>query len=152
MMSRRPMAWGGVSGGIHGCVQDGCSGTGVLACGLRPQRRPDGGQPRRRRRRGALKLAVLPVDTDAFPRDRASLNGALHDVKVKGVDDYFLSKVTLEVVQLSIECVQPTSECYSAVGNSLSANKLLLGHHRRRACRRRNRASRRKKNVDSRCA
>ena len=75
-----------------------------------------------------VKLAVLPVDTDAFPQIAASLNRALHDVKVKGVDDYFLSKVTLEVVQLSIECVQPTSECYSAVGKSLSANKLLLGH------------------------
>jgi hypothetical protein len=75
-----------------------------------------------------VKLAVLPVDTDPFPQIAASLNRALHDVKVKGVDDYFLSKVTLEVVQLSIECVQPSSECYSAVGKSLSANKLLLGH------------------------
>jgi hypothetical protein len=75
-----------------------------------------------------VKLAVLPVDADAFPQIAASLNRALHDVKVKGVDDYFLSKVTLEVVQLSIECVQPTSDCYSAVGKSLSANKLLLGH------------------------
>jgi hypothetical protein len=75
-----------------------------------------------------VKLAVLPVDGDAFPQIAASLNNALHDVKVKGVDDYFLSKVTLEVVQLSIECVQPTSDCYSAVGKSLSANKLLLGH------------------------
>ena len=75
-----------------------------------------------------VKLAVLPVDTDTFPQIAASLNRALHDVKVKGVDDYFLSKVTLEVVQLSIECVQPTSDCYSAVGKSLSANKLLLGH------------------------
>lgn len=74
------------------------------------------------------KLAVLPVDADAFPQIAASLNNALHDVKVKGIDDYFLSKVTLEVVQLSIECVQSTSECYSAVGKSLSANKLLLGH------------------------
>lgn len=75
-----------------------------------------------------IKLAVLPVDTDTFPAIANSLNRALHDVKVKGVDDYFLSKVTLEVVQLSIECVQPTSECYAAVGKSLSANKLLLGH------------------------
>jgi hypothetical protein len=75
-----------------------------------------------------VKLAVLPVDADAFPQIAASLNRALHDVKVKGIDDYFLSKVTLEVVQLSIECVQPTSECYTAVGKSLSANKLLLGH------------------------
>ena len=75
-----------------------------------------------------VKLAVLPVDADAFPQIAESLNRALHDVKVKGVDDYFLSKVTLEVVQLSIECVQPTSDCYSAVGKSLSANRLLLGH------------------------
>ncbi|HEX9102491.1 MAG TPA: hypothetical protein VF997_09815, partial [Polyangia bacterium] len=75
-----------------------------------------------------VKLAVLPLDTDTFPQIGASLNRALHDVKVDGVDDYFLSKVTLEVVQLSIECVQPTSECYAAVGKSLSANKLLLGH------------------------
>jgi hypothetical protein len=75
-----------------------------------------------------VKLAVLPVDSDAYPQIAASLNNALHSVKVKGVDDYFLSKVALEVVQLSIECVQPTSECYAAAGKSLSANKLLLGH------------------------
>ena len=74
-----------------------------------------------------IKLAVLPVDGDTFPQIAASLNKSLHDVKVSGVDDYFLSKVTLEVVQLSIECVQQTSDCYSAVGKSLSANKLLLG-------------------------
>ena len=41
-----------------------------------------------------VKLAVLPVDSDAFPQIAASLNRTLHDVKVKGVDDYFLSKVT----------------------------------------------------------
>ena len=75
-----------------------------------------------------VKLAVLPVEAYAFPQIAASLNNALHDVKVKGVDDYFLSKVTLEVVQLSVECVQPTDDCYSAAGKSLSANKLLLGH------------------------
>lgn len=75
-----------------------------------------------------LKLAVLPVDADQFPQIAASLNNAFRSVKVSGIDDYFLSKVTLEVVQLSIECVQPTSECYRAVGKSLSANRLLLGH------------------------
>jgi hypothetical protein len=74
-----------------------------------------------------IKLAVLPVDGDQFPHIAASLNNALHDVKLDGVDDYFLSKVTLEVVQLSIECVQPSSECLSAVGKSLSANKFLMG-------------------------
>ncbi len=74
------------------------------------------------------KLAVLPIDGQEFPEIAASLNNALHDVKIKGVDDYFLSKATLEVVQLQIECIEPSSACYVAVGKQLSANKLLLGH------------------------
>jgi hypothetical protein len=74
-----------------------------------------------------IKLAVLPVDADQFPQIAASLNNAFRSVKVDGVDEYFLSKVTLEVVQLSIECVQPSTECYAAAGKSLSANRLLLG-------------------------
>jgi TolB-like protein len=74
-----------------------------------------------------IKLAVLPLDNRDFPAIALSVNNVLHDVKVRGVDDYFLSKATLEVVQLSIECVQPTSDCYRSVGKSLSANRLLLG-------------------------
>jgi hypothetical protein len=96
----------------------------VVGCAHAPSSRVEAPPPPKPR----IKLAVLPVDTDAFPQIAASLNNALHAVKVAGVDDYFLSKVTLEVVQLSIECVQPSSDCYSAVGKSLSANRLLLGH------------------------
>jgi hypothetical protein len=102
-------------------------GITILAagCAHAPAQRVESTPPSPKPR---VKLAVLPVDTDTFPQIATSLNRALHDVKVKGVDDYFLSKVTLEVVQLSIECVQPTSECYAAAGKSLSANKLLLAH------------------------
>jgi hypothetical protein len=75
-----------------------------------------------------VKLAVLPLDNRDFPGIAQSLNNVLHDVKVRGVDDYFLSKATLEVVQLSIECVEQTAACYSAVGKQLGANRLLLGH------------------------
>ena len=96
----------------------------AVGCAHAPAPEPAAPPPPRPR----VKLAVLPVDNDTFPQIAASLNKALREVKVKGVDDYFLSKVTLEVVQLSIECVQPTSRCYSAVGKSLSANKLLLAH------------------------
>jgi hypothetical protein len=74
-----------------------------------------------------VKLAVLPLDNRDFPAIALSFNNVLHDVKVRGVDDYFLSKATLEVVQLSIECVEPTATCYSAVGKQLGANRLLLG-------------------------
>jgi hypothetical protein len=75
-----------------------------------------------------LKVVVLPVEEDPYPDVAASLNSALSTVRVKGIDDYALSKVTLEVAQLSIECVQPTSECYSAVGKSLAANELFFAH------------------------
>jgi hypothetical protein len=76
-----------------------------------------------------VKLAVLPVDEEQqlLGPVAKEVNKAFRDVKVAGVDDYFVSKVALEVVQLSIECVQPTSSCLVAVGKSLSANKLLLG-------------------------
>jgi hypothetical protein len=73
-----------------------------------------------------VKLAVLPVESDVFPRLAKGLNSLFHDVQVRGVDDYFISKVTLEVVQLSIECVDASNECWSAVGRSLAAQRLLL--------------------------
>jgi hypothetical protein len=73
-----------------------------------------------------IKLAVLPVDNEIYPRLARTLNGLFREVQVQGIDDYFMSKVTLEVVQLSIECVEPTSACYTAVGKSLASQRLLL--------------------------
>jgi hypothetical protein len=75
-----------------------------------------------------MKLAVLPVESDQFPRVAAGINGVFQDVRMSGIDDYFLSKVTLEVVQLSVECVEPTSACYAVVGHSLGAQRLLMAH------------------------
>jgi hypothetical protein len=77
-----------------------------------------------------VKLAVLPVESDAFPAVADAVNASMRGARVSGVDDYFLSKVTLDVVQLSIECVDPTTTCWAAVGKSLSANKLLLAQVR----------------------
>src|SRR5262249_27918807 len=37
-----------------------------------------------------------------------------------------LAKVTLEIVQLSIECVDTTPQCLTAVGKSLGATRLLF--------------------------
>jgi hypothetical protein len=90
-----------------------------------PQKRADRvpeAAPQRRR----LKLAVLPVESDSYPRLARGINGLFHDIQVPGVDDYFLSKVTLEVAQLAIECVDSTNECWSAVGKSLTSDRLLL--------------------------
>jgi hypothetical protein len=73
-----------------------------------------------------VKLAVLPVDQDVYPKLAHTINGLFREVQVQGIDDYFMSKVTLEVVQLSIECVEPSSACYAAVGKSLASQRLLM--------------------------
>jgi hypothetical protein len=73
-----------------------------------------------------VRLAMIPVESDTFPSVAAALNDALRAVRLRAVDDYFVSKVGLEVVQLSIECVEATDACYTAVGRSLNANVILL--------------------------
>jgi hypothetical protein len=73
-----------------------------------------------------IRLAVLPVESDGFPEVAEWFSNLLADVRVSGVDEYFKTRVALEVVQLSIECVDATPQCYSQVGKSLQANKLLM--------------------------
>jgi len=73
-----------------------------------------------------LKLAVLPVEGDVFPRLAQEINDKLGKVQLSAVDDYFVSRATLEVVQLSIECVELTTACFSSVGKSLAAQRLLF--------------------------
>ena len=82
-----------------------------------------------------LQLAVIPADSDAFPRAARALSAALAHAQIAGVDSTAVSKVSLEVVQLSIECVDPTDACYQAIGRSMAANRLLFaridGAHRK---------------------
>src|SRR5687767_11339584 len=73
-----------------------------------------------------VKLAVLAVESDRFPKVAKAATDSLAKVRVSGVDEVEVSKVSLEVVQLSIECVEPTVACYEAVGKSLAANRLLF--------------------------
>ena len=73
-----------------------------------------------------LKLAVLAVESDKFPKVAQAATDSLAKAQLKGIDEIEVSKVSLEVVQLSIECVEPTDACYEAVGKSLAANRLLF--------------------------
>jgi hypothetical protein len=75
---------------------------------------------------GRVTLAVLPAESDAFPKAARAITDSLSRADVSGIDSRQVSKVSLEVVQLSIECVEPTVSCYAAVGKSLSANRLLF--------------------------
>ena len=75
---------------------------------------------------GALTLAVLPAESDAFPRTARALTNSLKRAEVEGVDKKQVSKVSLEVVQLSIECVEQSPKCYKQVAKSLAADLLLF--------------------------
>jgi hypothetical protein len=71
------------------------------------------------------RLAWLPVEA----RASASLAGALNDrlarVNVDGVGEKFQAPVSMEMAQLAIECIDHTPSCYSAVGRSVGADRLL---------------------------
>jgi hypothetical protein len=73
-----------------------------------------------------IKLLTLPAESDAYPNIAKAATSALANAKVSGVDEHATSKVSIEVVQLSIECVDPTAACYDAAAKSLAANKLLF--------------------------
>jgi hypothetical protein len=73
-----------------------------------------------------VTLAVLPAESDAFPSAAKAVTDALAHAHITGVDRTQVSKVSLEVVQLSIECVEPSPACYQAVGRSLSADRILF--------------------------
>ena len=87
---------------------------------MQPRPRPGGGGG------GNVKLAVLPAESAKFPTAAKAITDSLTSANVAGVDRKEVSKVSLEVVQLSIECVEPTADCYQAVGKSLAANRLLF--------------------------
>ncbi|HEY5928289.1 MAG TPA: hypothetical protein VIV11_41660 [Kofleriaceae bacterium] len=88
---------------------------------MRPRPRPGGGGSN-----GNVKLAVLPAESAKFPQAAKAITDSLTNATVAGVDRKEVSKVSLEVVQLSIECLEPTVDCYQAVGKSLAANRLLF--------------------------
>jgi hypothetical protein len=73
-----------------------------------------------------IQLAVLPAESDVFPRAARAISSSLAAAQVAGVDETTISKVSLEVVQLSIECVERTPACYSAVGKSVGAHQILF--------------------------
>jgi hypothetical protein len=73
-----------------------------------------------------IQLAVIPAESDVFPRAARAVSASLTAARIRGVDATAVSKVSLEVVQLSIECVDPSDACYLAIGRSMAANRLLF--------------------------
>jgi hypothetical protein len=72
-----------------------------------------------------VTLAVLPAESHDFPPVADALNMYLTAVHPDGVD-VKLSKVSLEVVQLTVECVDLDASCYAKAGSSLGASRMLF--------------------------
>jgi len=72
------------------------------------------------------RVALLPAESEQFPAAATALNTALRDAPLDALGERFLSKVSLEVVQLSIECVDASAACYAAAGRALAADRLLF--------------------------
>lgn len=75
---------------------------------------------------GKPVFAVLPADSPEFPVAARTVTDRLRRARIKGYDAPAMSKVSMEVVQLSIECVDPTPACYAAVGKELAASQMLF--------------------------
>jgi hypothetical protein len=95
----------------------------MMACG---SARPVSVAPTAPPPKPQVKLAVIPAESYAFPRAANAVSESLTSAQVGGVDKTSVSKVSLEVVQLSIECVDSTDTCYQAIGRSMAANRLLF--------------------------
>jgi hypothetical protein len=74
----------------------------------------------------SARLATLPVESDQFPEVATELNAAMREAHAPGIEEVFASKVTLEVAQLSVECVEPSPSCWAAVGHAMAAGRMLL--------------------------
>ena len=72
------------------------------------------------------RLVALPAESATYPKLARAATDSLAHAEVSGLGPAQVSKVSLEVVQIAIECVDPSSTCYQAVGRSLTASGLLF--------------------------
>jgi hypothetical protein len=91
----------------------------VAGCGSAPKPIPQTAGAKR-------TFTVLPAESDRFPVAAKVTTDRLQRARLKGIDEPQLSKVSLEVVQLAIECVEQSDDCYHAVGKELAADQLLF--------------------------
>jgi hypothetical protein len=120
MSTKRRRGNGNVGAGIPvvalACLLGGCAARSApppkTAAGPAPSSRP-------------ARLAWLPVEPLASPEIAGVVNDALTRLEVAGATESVRAPVSMEVAQLTIECIEPTVACYSAVGRSFRADRLL---------------------------
>jgi len=71
------------------------------------------------------KLAWMPLDPFDAPSVAQAVNDNMSRVKLAGSSAGVKAAVSMEVAQLALECISPTTTCYRAVGHSLGADRLM---------------------------
>src|SRR4051812_2255984 len=92
----------------------------IVGCGAPP---PEANAPASNSR----AFVAMKVESDAFPKSAELATSLLGRARLRDFDPPTMTKVSLETVQLSIECNDPTIDCYVAVGRAVSAHTLLFG-------------------------
>jgi len=95
----------------------GCAAT--VKQGQKGPARPAASAPARAR------MAWMPCDPRVQPELVAAVNGRLEQAKVADVKESFQASVSMQMAQLAIECIEKTPRCYTAVGRSIGADRLL---------------------------
>jgi len=72
-----------------------------------------------------LRLAWMPLEARVSPEVANAVNARLAHVAVAGMTESFQAPVSMEMAQLAMECIERTPKCYSAVGRSVRADRLV---------------------------
>lgn len=72
-----------------------------------------------------VRLAWLPFDKSSSAGLTTAVNAQLEHFEMDGVTESFRAPVSMEMAQLAIECIEKTARCYTAVGRSIGADRLL---------------------------
>ena len=70
---------------------------------------------------------AVPVGSDDFPDAAKLATELLGRARLRNMPEPTLGKVPLDVIQLSIECNEPTLDCYLQVARSLHADLMIFG-------------------------
>ena len=114
LATRRIALIGALIGALGGCAT---KAPPKIVTPARPSARPT----------PSARLAVLPSDRLLFPELATALDDQLDRARVTGAGPSVRANVSMEVAQLSLECVSPSDDCYSQVGKFLQVDRLLWG-------------------------
>src|SRR5262245_48546264 len=72
-----------------------------------------------------MRLVWMPLEERKFAELATSVNDRLGHASIKGVTEVVQAPISMEMAQLTIECINRSPLCYGAVAKKLNADRLL---------------------------